>query len=112
MSRTNAYLASVTFLFLVWLVASFSFGIRGPVHGSPTPNSATDISQLPVEVGHPLFLSPHASPIAVDGNHVFVVNTPSDTVDIIDAETREIHTRVNVGIVPSGAPRLISTSPD
>ncbi|MEE2936281.1 MAG: cytochrome c peroxidase, partial [Planctomycetota bacterium] len=52
------------------------------------------------EVGHPVFASPHFSPIAKAGGRVFVVNTPSDTVDVIDAQTREIIARVPVGIDP------------
>lgn len=52
------------------------------------------------EVGHPMFASPHFSPIAMTGRRVFVVNTPSDTVDVIDAQTREIIARVPVGIDP------------
>jgi YVTN family beta-propeller protein len=54
----------------------------------------------PAAVGHPTFVSPHASPIAISGVHVFVVNTPSDTVDVIDAKTRRITARVKVGIDP------------
>ncbi|MDG2224276.1 MAG: ankyrin repeat domain-containing protein [Rubripirellula sp.] len=52
------------------------------------------------KVGHPMFASPHSSPIAISGRRVFVVNTPSDTVDVIDAQTREIISRVPVGIDP------------
>ena len=54
----------------------------------------------PVKIGHPSFLSPHASPIAMNGDLVFVANTPSDTVDVIDARTRRIIARVDVGIDP------------
>jgi YVTN family beta-propeller protein len=54
----------------------------------------------PLPVGHPTFVSPHVSPIAVIGGDVFVVNTPADTVDVIDAESREITARINVGIDP------------
>ena len=54
----------------------------------------------PLRVGHPTFASPHASPIAVHDGDVFVVNTPADTLDVIDAETREVRTRINVGIDP------------
>ena len=43
-------------------------------------------------------MSPHASPIAVHRNRVFVVNTPSDTVDVIDTRTRKIVKRIPVGI--------------
>ncbi|MBM3272329.1 hypothetical protein FJY94_03605 [Candidatus Kaiserbacteria bacterium] len=53
-------------------------------------------------------MSPHASPIAVSGGLVFVVNTPAATVDIIDADSRAIVRRVNVGIEPVG----IAVRPD
>lgn len=59
-------------------------------------------------VGHPAFLSPQASPIAVSGGRVFVANTPADTVDVIDVETREVAARINVGINPVG----IAARPD
>ncbi|OUW79313.1 MAG: hypothetical protein CBD74_10160 [Saprospirales bacterium TMED214] len=52
------------------------------------------------QVGHPTFVSPHASPIRCLGRLVFVVNTPSDTVDVIDADTRKVTKRINVGIDP------------
>ncbi len=52
------------------------------------------------KVGHPLFVSPHASPIVLNGEHVFVVNSPSDTVDVIDARSKKLVTRINVGVDP------------
>ncbi len=52
------------------------------------------------QVGHPTFVSPHASPIRLLGELVFVVNTPSDTVDVIDVDTRDVTKRINVGIDP------------
>ena len=64
--------------------------------------------QPPAVVGHPAFMSPHASPIAVSGGMVFVVNTPAATVDIIDADSHAIVRRVNVGIEPVG----IAVRPD
>ena len=54
----------------------------------------------PAKIGHPSFLSPHASPIAVYGERVFVVNTPSDTVDVISTKTGKIGARIDVGIDP------------
>jgi len=54
------------------------------------------------DIGHPTFMSPHAGPIVVSGGRVFVTNTPADTVDVIDAATRVIVTRINVGIDPVG----------
>jgi YVTN family beta-propeller protein len=62
----------------------------------------------PGGIGHPTFLSPHASPIVKSGSLVFVVNTPADTVDIIDASTRTIVSRIDVGIDPVG----IAARPD
>ncbi len=63
---------------------------------------------LETTIGHPTFMSPHASPIAVSGGHVFVVNTPADTVDVIDVSSQAVVTRVNVGIDPVG----IAVRPD
>lgn len=51
-------------------------------------------------VGHPTFVSPHANPIAIHGGHVFVVNTPADTVEVIDVKSRKIKKRINVGVDP------------
>jgi YVTN family beta-propeller protein len=56
-------------------------------------------SQLPV-VGHPTFVSPHANPIAIIGDRVFVVNTPASTVDVINADTRKLEHRIPVGVDP------------
>ena len=58
------------------------------------------LSAAPKKIGNPSFLSPHARPIVAHGEHVFVANTPSDTVDVIDARTRRIIARVDVGIDP------------
>ena len=54
------------------------------------------------DVGHPTFNSPQASPIAVNGGYVFVANTPADTVDVIDASSRRVIARIDVGIDPVG----------
>lgn len=53
-------------------------------------------------VGHPSFSSPHAEPIALlpDGSRVYVANTPSDTVDVIDTASGEVVRRIDVGIDP------------
>ena len=58
----------------------------------------THAEQIPV--GHPTFVSPHARPIAINGDRVYVVNTPADTVDVIDRKTRKIVSRVDVGVDP------------
>ena len=51
-------------------------------------------------IGHPTFLSPHASPILLAGEQVFVTNTAADTVDVIDSASRRIIGRIRVGIDP------------
>ncbi len=63
-------------------------------------NSAVERPGEPLPVGHPSLGSPHAAPIAISGDHVFVVNTPADTLDIIDRKSGEIAARVAVGIDP------------
>ena len=65
-----------------------------------TINEAKSAEVAFSKVGHPTFASPHAAPIAVHGDNVFVVNTPSDTVDVIDRKTREFATRIPVGVDP------------
>ncbi len=62
----------------------------------------------PATIGHPAFMSPHASPIALSGGRVYVTNTPADTVDVIDAKTHQIGVRINVGVNPVG----IAVRPD
>ena len=54
----------------------------------------------PLATGHRSFLSPHASPIARHGGFVFAVNTPADTLDVIDASTQSIAHRIRVGVEP------------
>jgi YVTN family beta-propeller protein len=57
-------------------------------------------SKGPTKIGHPSLLSPHARPILEHGKHVFVVNTPGDTVDIIDKATLKVVKRIDVGVDP------------
>ena len=45
-------------------------------------------------------MSPHSSPIAISDGRVFVVNTPADTVDVIDVASQAVIARINVGIDP------------
>ena len=61
---------------------------------------AAEDDWVPADVGHPVFASPHANPIAVNGNYVYVANTPADTVDVIDRRPRRVVARINVGIDP------------
>ena len=51
-------------------------------------------------VGHPMLVSPHSRPIAESGGYVYVANTPADTVDVIDAQTRRVIRRIDVGVDP------------
>ncbi len=51
-------------------------------------------------IGHPVFLSPHAGPIVKSGSSIYVVNTPADTVDVIDGDSRAVVARINVGVDP------------
>ncbi|MEO1996997.1 MAG: cytochrome c peroxidase, partial [Planctomycetaceae bacterium] len=86
----------------LWL--GFIFTPSGAESDIGVPAAATakslDSHWSPTAVGHPSFMSPHTSPIAVSAEHVFVVNTPSDTVDVIHADTRKIQARIPVGIDP------------
>lgn len=104
-------------LFFPTLVFGVSLGLSiAPVRAdsdieSPPSSDVVvrhNVPEQPTAVGHPTFVSPHASPITINGDHVFVANTPSDTVDVIHSETREIIARVNVGIDPVG----IAVRPD
>ena len=63
---------------------------------------AASVGSRSDEVGHPTFLAPHAGPIATADGRVFVVNTPADTLDVIDAATGEVVARVAVGVDPVG----------
>ena len=71
-----------------------------PVPPPPPPPSSTPAP--PAVAGHPTFLSPHAKPIVLSDGSVFVVNTPADTVDVIDAGSGNVTGRINVGIDPVG----------
>ena len=63
---------------------------------------ASDAPRPAATLGHSAFMSPHASPIATQGNRVFVVNTPADTVDVIDGTRRTVIARIPVGVDPVG----------
>ena len=98
----------LTCLVAILLCAAFLSAIVFPIGSEPgasaAPASATrkqgDSPRRPLRIGHPTFASPHASPIAIHGGDVFVVNTPADTVDVIDAKTRKVRSRIQVGIDP------------
>lgn len=57
---------------------------------------------LGVEIQHSSHMSPHAKPIVLLDKHVFVVNTPADSVDVINVKTNKVVRRINVGIDPVG----------
>lgn len=97
------------------LALGLFLGSSGLVPGDPdSRGSATNRSQsltqsAPVmtcqgtddsSVGHPSFLSPHSRPIVTNQDHVFLVNTPADTVDVIDIRRRELVKRIPVGVDP------------
>ena len=66
------------------------------------PNAQLSVAtqDKPNQVGHAPLMSPHASPIVVHDAGIFVVNTPADTVDLIDMETRTVKRRIHVGVEP------------
>jgi YVTN family beta-propeller protein len=80
-------MATLTMLFAVLALM--------PVRGLAQKESAPSY-----DTGAPAFMSPHAAPIALLGGHVFVANTPSGTVDVLDTKTQTIIKRVTVGIDP------------
>lgn len=83
----------------VSLIAGWAAQSQGRQEGAERMADPGDPKPV-AKIGHPSFLSPHASPIAVHGGRVFVVNTPADTVDVIDATSGAIGARVDVGIDP------------
>lgn len=98
----------------ILLVTCFSLGLQLSIQGDPAPvesgknKSKETATKLPGQksdnslrqVGYPSFMSPHTNPIAINGNYLFVVNTPSDSVDIIDIRSHKMIKRIPVGIDP------------
>ena len=64
------------------------------------PVASSESIRMPSKIGNRSYMSPHASPIAVSDRFVFAVNTPADTLDIIEKTNNEVVHRVNVGIDP------------
>ncbi|MEM7560237.1 MAG: hypothetical protein AAF394_14050, partial [Planctomycetota bacterium] len=89
----------------VFVFAFLSLILFGTCSSSASANdnagssAAMPLKSLP-KVGHPTFLSPHASPILAHGSQVFVVNTPADTVDVIDTNSHQVTHRIHVGVDP------------
>ncbi|MFP6762615.1 MAG: hypothetical protein VB858_03325, partial [Planctomycetaceae bacterium] len=102
MKKSSGAWVVAAFVLIILPGSRFFPGGAAPDVGAPhAADSATTAAPgRPVAVGHPTFVSPHASPIAITGGRVFVVNTPSDTVDVINAETRKLLARIHVGIDP------------
>lgn len=90
-----------TSILLGWLMQSSAKPIKASDLEASTPKP-------PAKIGYPSLMSPHSSPIALNENRLFVVNTPSDTVDVINTKTRKVVRRINVGIDPVS----ISVRPD
>lgn len=53
-----------------------------------------------LNAGHPTLLSPHSDPIALHQGTLFVVNTPADTLDVIDTTKNRVVSRIPVGVDP------------
>ena len=60
----------------------------------------SDGPKPPLKAGYPLMESPHSNPIAINGDYVYVTNTPSATVDVIDRHSEKVVDRIHVGIDP------------
>jgi YVTN family beta-propeller protein len=88
------------------ILCSLGFYIRAEPQSakSNTEAAGTDavktVPAPPSAIGHPAFLNPHVSPIVISGGLVFVANTPANTIDVIDARSRAVVARINVGIEP------------
>ncbi|MYK45770.1 MAG: hypothetical protein F4029_06040, partial [Gammaproteobacteria bacterium] len=70
----------------------------------PDPGTGTTFDVEVTGVGYANYESPHSNPLALlpDGSRLYVANTPSDTVDVIDTATNAVVGRINVGIDPVG----------
>lgn len=64
------------------------------------PVASSEVIRVPIKIGNRSYMSPHSSPIAVSDRFVFAVNTPADTLDVIEKVNNEIVHRINVGIDP------------
>ena len=92
---------TILFILIALLYAcSITQEFQRAEHPSHAGDVGTNLLYAPGTVGHPTFMSPHTAPIVVSDGYVFVVNTPADTVDIIDTDTHAIVKRINVGIDP------------
>lgn len=88
------------FLPAVALSMTLTLALSGALTSSSPAQKGDQSAPAPSRIGHPTFLSPHANPIAVHRGRVFVANTQSDTLDVIDARSRAVVKRIPVGINP------------
>ena len=86
-----------TSILLGWLMQSNA----KPIKESNTP-------EPPAKIGYPSLMSPHSSPMTLHEDRLFVANTPSDTIDIINTKTQKVVRRINVGVDPVS----VSVRPD
>lgn len=99
----RSILFSGLFACLIVLVSCVgSTGSAWPPSADADEMEDPEPEEQPPAANHLNFESPHAKPIAVHptGDRVYVVNTPADTVDVIDSTTYEVVSRVHVGIDP------------
>ena len=84
------------------IVLMLAMSAHGAGTTSTSARSGSEIRATNADetIGHPTFVSPHAFPIAIHEQKVFVVNTPSDTIDVINRSTRSIVRRIPVGVDP------------
>ena len=99
---------AISLLLLAALTASLETAETKNASRKSAAVKTVDSPLPPTPISHSSYMSPHASPIALSNGHVFVVNTPDDTVDIIQTKSRKIVGRVKVGIDPVG----IAARPD
>ena len=101
MTKAVCAFISLAFVYCVWLGVNLaSDEAESQTDSSVAAEHEANQASQDSAVGHPTFVSPHASPIAIHGGLVFTVNTPADTVDVIDTDSRKVVARVNVGVDP------------
>jgi len=70
------------------------------------PQTAATTNSLSKEsfssVGTPMLMSPHSNPIGIYQGMVFVANTPANTLDVFESDSRTLIDRIPVGIQPVG----------
>lgn len=89
---------------ITWLrVLALCLVLVGPFMIQVTAQSDSGL-----RAGHPTLLSPHSEPIAYHGGLIFVVNTPSDCLDVISVKTDKIIASIRTGIDPVS----VSVRPD